>query len=292
MNISDIGQENSKLRENGEIVAHEFKEVVNTFNRVLQYKDKKRRFLQEQIDKLGERCKETLDTIRTLNNDISIHDQNGKMVATALDQLEQKEGVTEKKYEQLLAGSLHPDKLELLADNIPGGKQGILDIKEKLVRQPQKDSVGRDILIKRKREFIQALDNAFKVFEDDLRYIDEVKNDLANARSQIDSKREQDVNARLAMESSYESLLKELRQLEEELERSVQEETVLIGEYRELLEPVNPHIEIKHSTDQLLFALLAAEQSEGSLWSSPGQTIENNKVLPMKRPSAKTRATG
>ncbi|MFQ5716612.1 MAG: hypothetical protein ACE5GQ_05875, partial [Nitrospinales bacterium] len=238
------------------------------------------------------RCKETLDTIRTLNNNISIHDQNGKMVATALGQLEQKEDFIEKKYEQLLTGSLHPDKLELFADKMPGQKQGILDIKEKLVRQPQRDSVGRDILIKRKREFIQTLDNAFKIFEDDLRYIDEVKNDLANARSQIDSKREQDINARFVMESSYESLLKELRQLEEELERSVQEEEVLIGEYRDLLEPVNPHIEIKHSTDQLLFTLLAASESEDNLWSSPGQTIESNKVRPMKRSPAKTRATG
>lgn len=278
MKISAIAQENSKLSKEGNSIRHEFVSLVNTFNRALNYKRNKRVYLLQQIESLKQRQQESLGTIRTLAKNISIYNQNDQMLADADKQLKQRDQLIKEKYESLLAGTLQPDQVEALKTENPSAPSAVvLKSEGKSGRQNNKDGASRNKLIERKREYVEKLDHTFRKFEGDLSYVDEVRTKLAGAIANNEHTKEQAIDAKTAMESNYESLLKEHKKFEIELEITLQEEHYLLQEYRKVIDPVTSQIVIKQETDQMLFNLLTAEESDQTVGPTSENGSDNNK---------------
>gem|GEM_PF-528335 len=261
MKTPGIARENAKIREEGQSLVREIENVVKTFDRVLQFKENQRLALLTKIDEAKKNRQDHLNQIKTLAGNIAIYDENTGKITHARQQLVEREQLIKDNYEKMLAGSLMPEEIELLKpEKLPGQNRVTLDIKEKLSRT-YKDATGHDALILRRKEYLENLDNAFRKFEEDLFHIDGVRTNLANAQKQIDRKKEKALNAKAALESNYKALSKKQEKFEEELNLSIQQENILLQEYRAVIKSASSDIEISQKTDELIFSLLAAAES-------------------------------
>ena len=202
--------------------------------------------------------------MRILSNNLSIYDQNLTKVTAALDQLDQNEQMIKGRYEDLLTGSANLSELmPLEAGNVSVQKRVTMDVEEKLMGQYNKNCLGRDHLIKRRREYLESLDNVFKKFDEDLFYIDGVRNNLMTAFAEINAKKENAKGTKASIEARYITVTKEKKKFEQDLENLLRQENYLITEYREMLRPIGASIEIKPQTDKMLLNF-ASEQEKSN----------------------------
>ncbi|SVD23465.1 uncharacterized protein METZ01_LOCUS376319, partial [marine metagenome] len=71
-----IASENSAARERGASVAREYERVVNTFNKVLVFKEKVRLSIECRIRDLEDCLNRNVDKLSTLDRNIEIYDMN------------------------------------------------------------------------------------------------------------------------------------------------------------------------------------------------------------------------
>lgn len=260
MSAVETGRNNKKVREEGSTLSRELEGVVQTFNNALEAKEKERTVLVNRIDQLKLISEETLGQLRILSTNLSIYDQNLAKVTAALDQLDGNELIIKERYESLLLGSSNlSDLIPLEPRNFSVQKRVTMDVEEKLMGQYNKNCLGRDHLIKRRREYIELLDNAFKKFDEDLFYIDEVRKNLMGAFAEINAKKDKAKNMKASIEARYKSVTDEKKKLDKELESVMRQENYLINEYREVLRPIGASLEIKPQTDKMLFNLTPEE---------------------------------
>ncbi len=262
MSAVETGRNNTKVREEGGNLSRELEGVVQTFNKVLETKENEREALVERIDQLKLISEETLGQLRILSTNLSIYDQNLAKVTAALDQLDANERMIKERYESLLMGSSNlSDMMPLEPGNLSVQKRVTMDVEEKLMGQYNKNCLGRDHLIKRRREYLESLDNAFKKFDEDLFYIDGVRNNLMGAFAEINAKKEKAKDMKASIEARYKTVTDEKKKLDKELESVMRQENYLINEYREVLRPIGASLEIKPQTDKMLFNM-TSEQTE------------------------------
>lgn len=262
MSAVETGRNNAKVREEGGNLSRELEGVVKTFNNALEAKEKEREVLVERIDQLKLISEETLGQLRILSTNLSIYDQNLAKVTAALDQLDGNEKMIKERYESLLVGSSSlSDLMPLEPGNLSVQKRVTMDVEEKLMGQYNKNCLGRDHLIKRRREYLESLDNAFKKFDDDLFYIDGVRTNLMAAFAEINAKKEKAKDMKASIEARYKTVTDEKKKLDKELENAMRQENFLINEYREVLRPIGASLEIKPQTDKMLFNM-TSEQNE------------------------------
>jgi len=262
MSAVETGRNNTKVREEGSNLSRELEGVVQTFNNALEAKENERTILVDRIDQLKLISEEILGQLRILSTNLSIYDQNLAKVTAALDQLDGNERLIKDRYESLLLGSSNlSDLMPLEPGNLSVQKRVTMDVEEKLMGQYNKNCLGRDHLIKRRREYLESLDNAFKKFDEDLFYIDGVRNNLMGAFAEINAKKEKAKDMKASIEARYKTVTDEKKTLDKELENVMRQENYLINEYREVLRPIGASLEIKPQTDKMLFNM-TSEQTE------------------------------
>ncbi|MFQ5672292.1 MAG: hypothetical protein ACE5G9_04300 [Nitrospinales bacterium] len=277
MKTPSIARENSKIREEGRSLARETENVVNTFDRVLQFQENRRLSLLARIDELKKTRQEHLSQIKTLTDNIAIYDENTSKTSHAREQLVEREKLIKENYEKMLAGALMPKAIELLKpEKLSGGV--VLDIKKK--PSPTSGEASEyDALILRRKNYLESLDSAFRKFEEDLFHIDEVRKNLFNAQKEIDREKEKALNTKTTLESNSKSLAKKQKKLEEELNLSIQQEDILLQEYRTVIKAASSDIEISHKADELIFSLLMAAESAEKPWAA-GNSKPESKFRP------------
>ena len=242
VNYSEITQENLTIRERGNSSAHEYSRVVETFKNVLDYKDKFRNSLEEKLSAIGKEVNGNVENLETLLRNIVIYDQNIDKISSNVGNLYSEESSIKAQYEELLKGS------------VVGGEES--------VEKNQDEQEGsRELLIRRRRSYLDNLDKSFKRLDSELFSIEKLRAELTNARGEILVKKDGAQKKIRLLEEAGKKLLDEVKRIEAELESSIKEEGLLIKEFKVLVGKVESSLEISDEMDHILFAHLTAAES-------------------------------
>lgn len=242
VNYSEITQENLTIRERSNSSAHEYSRVVETFKNVLDYKDKFRNSLEEKLSAIGKEVNGNVENLETLLRNIDIYDQNIDKISSNVGNLYSEESSIKAQYEELLKGS------------VAGGEESV-----EINREDQEGS--RELLIQRRRSYLDNLDKSFKRLDSELFSIEKLRAELTNARGEILVKKDGAQKKIRILEEAGKKLLDEVKRIEAELESSIKEEGLLIKEFKVLVGKVESSLEISDEMDHILFAHLTAAES-------------------------------
>ena len=242
VNYSEITQENLTIRERGNSSAHEYSRVVETFKNVLDYKDKFRNSLEEKLSAIGKEVNGNVENLETLLRNIHIYDQNIDKISSNVGNLYSEESSIKAQYEELLKGS------------VARGEESV-----EINREDQEGS--RELLIQRRRSYLDNLDKSFKRLDSELFSIEKLRAELTNARGEILVKKDGAQKKIRLLEEAGKKLLDEVKRIEAELESSIKEEGLLIKEFKVLVGKVESSLEISDEMDHILFAHLTAAES-------------------------------
>ena len=242
VNYSEITKENLTIRERGNSSAHEYSRVVETFKNVLDYKDKFRNSLEEKLSAIGKEVNGNVENLETLLRNIDIYDQNIDKISSNVGNLYSEESSIKAQYEELLKGS------------VAGGEESV-----EINREDQEGS--RELLIQRRRSYLDNLDKSFKRLDSELFSIEKLRAELTNARGEILVKKDGAQKKIRILEEAGKKLLDEVKRIEAELESSIKEEGLLIKEFKVLVGKVESSLEISDEMDHILFTHLTAAES-------------------------------
>ncbi len=242
VNYSEIAHENLAIRDRGNSSAREYSRVVETFKKVLDYKEKFRISLEDKLNSIGTEVSGNVGNLETLLRNIDIYDQNIDKISSNLGNLHTEERSIKAKYEELLNGA----SLEALPVESPpeGNEEG-----------------SRELLIQRRRSYLDNLDKSFKRLDGELFSIEKLRSELTRARGEILVKKDEAQKKIHLLEEEGSRLLDEVKRIEAELESSVKEEDQLIKEFNVLTEKVESSLEISDEVDHILFTYLTAAES-------------------------------
>ncbi len=249
MSQRDATQEDANIaaREKGLMAAREFQRVVQTFHKVLDYKEKYGKELEENLEELAKNLQENLNNLQVLNRNIEIYEQNSEKVLLNLNHLERKEKKYIEQYERLLRGV--------------GLEAGSADPVDQGDEESSSHRRSREDLMNRRQGFLQHLDQNFKNLEEEMLNLETLKKELGETRSEIARRKSEALLKREELEEKGKKLLKEVAALEKELETSIQEEKILIDEFVKIISQAESCLEFGEKTDRILFSTLAALQS-------------------------------
>ena len=242
---SQISQDNFSVREGGVSSAREYSRVVETFSRVLEYKEKFRMSIEGQLASIGKQVKENIENLETLMRNINIYVQNIDKISNNLAQLQIEENSIKIRYEELLSGSTE-------LDSIVGDKNN-----------DDLDSAGsREHLIQRRQNYLENLDKSFKRLDGELFSIEKLRSELTRVRREILVKRDGARKKINILEENGVRLLEDVKRVEMELESSINEEELLITEFKRLVNDAERTLEISDEIDHILFTYLTAAESK------------------------------
>lgn len=249
---SQVGQDNLSIRERGIFSAREYSRVVETFGRVLQYKETFRLSIEGKLASIGQQVKNNIENLETLMRNIDIYTQNIDKISNNLGQLQTEENSIKVRYEELLKGS--PDTA-LVDDDRDNG-----DL----------DPAGsREYLIQRRRSYLESLDQSFKRLDGELFSIEKLRTELARARGEILVKKDEAQKQMRTLEEAGARHLEDVKRIEIELESSVDEERLLINEFKRLVNGAERTLEISDEIDHILFTYLTAAESKDNASRNP-----------------------
>lgn len=256
---SQISQDNISIRERGISSAREYSRVVETFSRVLQYKESIRLSIESKLSSIGQQVKDNIDNLETLMRNIDIYEQNIDKISNNLGQLQTEENSIKARYEELLNGSASMDPL-LMGDD---------------KNNDDLDPAGsREYLIQRRRSYLENLDQSFKRLDGELFSIEKLRSELTRARSEILIKKDEAEKQMRTLEEDGGRHLEDVKRIEMELESSVDEERLLINEFKRLVNGAERTLEISDEIDHILFTYLTAAESKDSPSKTPVSTVE------------------
>ena len=242
---SQIFQDNVSIRERGVSSAREYSRIVETSNRVLEYKEKFRMSIEGQLASIGKQVKENIENLETLMRNIDIYVQNIDKISNNLAQLQTEENSIKIRYEELLSGSTE-------LDSIVGDKNN-----------DDLDSAGsREHLIQRRQNYLENLGKSFKRLDGELFSIEKLRSELTRARREILVKKDGAQKKINILEENGVRLLEDVKRVEMELESSINEEELLITEFKRLVNGAERTLEISDEIDHILFTYLTAAESK------------------------------
>lgn len=247
--FSQISQDNLSIRERGISNAREYTRVVETFSRVLQYKESFRLSIESKLSSIGQQVKDNIENLETLMRNIDIYEQNIDKISSNLGQLQTEENSIKSRYEELLNGSTSMDPL--LMDD--GKSHDNIDTAD-----------TREYLIQRRRSYLENLDQSFKRLDGELFSIEKLRSELTRARSEILLKKDEAQKKMKTLEENGSRLLEDVKRIEMELESSVNEERLLVNEFKRLVDGAERTLEISDEIDHILFTYLTAAESKDS----------------------------
>ena len=210
---SQLSQDNFSIRERGVSSAREYSRIIETFNRVLEYKEKFRMSIEGQLASIGKQVKENIENLETLMRNVDIYVQNIDKISNNLAQLQTEEDSIKIRYEELLSGSTEVESI--------GRDKNNDDL----------DSAGSwEYLIQRRRNYLENLDKSFKRLDGELFSIEKLRSEITRARGEILVKKDDAQKKINFLEENGLRLLEEVEIVEMELESSINEEGLLINE--------------------------------------------------------------
>jgi septal ring factor EnvC (AmiA/AmiB activator) len=242
VNYSEITQENLTIQERGNSSAQEYSRVVETFKKVLDYKEKFRNSLEAKLSAISKEVNDNVENLETLLRNIDIYDQNIDKISRNVGKLYSEESSIKAQYEELLNGS-------------------VMEGPEFAEKNHEDQEGSRELLIQRRRHYLDNLDKSFKRLDSELLSIEKLRAELTNARSEILVKKDGAKKKNRLLEEAGKKLLDEVKRIEAELELSVKEEGLLIKEFKVLVGKVESSLEISDEMDHILFAHLTAQES-------------------------------
>jgi hypothetical protein len=241
----NVASENSAARERGASVAREYERVVNTFNKVLVFKEKVRLSLEHRINEVESYSARNEDQLNTLSRNIEIYELNILKSSENIEELLGEETCIKEKYNNLLQGaSIDTVGVAMLQE------EGIEDNSAEGTRS------STEKLIQQRYHFLDNLNSSFQKFDDDLESINSLRTEMLQARSKICEKKEQALEKKLILDENRRELYAECEKLESDLEISVKEEEVLTLEYAQLINKVEGSIVLGDDIDRILFSSL------------------------------------
>jgi chromosome segregation ATPase len=254
-----ISQDNIGIRERGVFSAREYSRVVETFIKVLQYKESFRLSIESKLSSIGQQVKDNIDNLEILMRNIDIYGQNIDKISNNLGQLQAEENSIKARYEELLNGSTSIDPL-LIVD---GKNNDDLDPAD-----------SREYLIQRRRSYLENLDQSFKRLDGDLFSIEKLRSELTRARSEILIKKDEAEKQIQTLEEKGGRHLEDVRRIEIELESSVDEERLLVNEFKRLVSGAERTLEINDEVDHILFTYFTVAESKNSPSKTPVSAVE------------------
>ncbi|MBI4384710.1 MAG: hypothetical protein HY579_11840 [Nitrospinae bacterium] len=240
----DTQSVNRALQDKGGSVLREFTRVVNAFSKALDQKDRQRESIKYKLEDLFGRIQNAAQKLETVVRNIEIYRQNNEKIAVALDNLAEREELIEEQFEKLMA----TPRFERDEGAGEANRQGGMSLREDLVRK--------------RKQFLDGLDGIFRKLEEELAVIEGVRKEMERARMEIAIKNEESLETKLYLENQRTQLLREVKTLQEELDGSVKQETVLIREFDRLLNGAEAQIEIGQEADRVLLSVLAESEPD------------------------------
>ena len=134
---TNLSSENLAARELGLSVAREFERVVETFNRVLQYKEKIGQGLEDEIVRTGQQVRSNREEVENLKEAIQGNNQKLDGIVSKLHEIQGSEKDIVGQYQRLLkgveGGGLQPNEdngtaaTEMTAENLIRQKEDFLE---------------------------------------------------------------------------------------------------------------------------------------------------------------------
>lgn len=245
---TDIGQRNTIARERGSAAAREFTRVVETFNKVLQFKEKIGESLEADLAECGRQVKSNMENLETLTRNIEIYNQNLDKIQANLEQLKEDEKRIKLDYDSLLHGIADQSVLE--------------DSQGNAENETSTGPLSRESLRERRQNFLKKLDEDFNRMDQELASIEKMSRELVQARGEISGKKEAALTRKATLEETSGELRSDVSRIELELENSLKEEEILLNEFFGLVENVESCLELKEETDQVLFTSLTASETK------------------------------
>ena len=241
----NIAMENSAARERGASVAREYERVVNTFNKVLLFKEKVRLSIEYRIIELKNSLANNAGQLSILSRNLEIYELNISKIADHLDELLFEESSIKEKYNNLLQGA----SIDMV---------GVAAVDDKSVEEKgsQESGTSTENLIQQRYHFIDNLNFSFQKLDDDLKSVSLLQTEMRNTRSKIFEKKVQALEKKVVLDQNSRELEGECEKLESDLEISVKEEEVLTLEYAQLINKVEGSIVLGDDIDRILFSSL------------------------------------
>ena len=255
---SQVSQDNLSIRERGVSSAREYSRIVETFNRVLEYKEKFRMSIEGQLASIGNQVKENIENLETLMRNIDIYVENIDTISNNLAQLQTEENSIKVRYEELLNGSTE-------LDSVDGDKNDDLD-----------SAGSREYLIQRRRNYLENLDKSFKRLDGELFSIEKLRSEITRARGEILVKKDDAQKKISILEENGARLLEDVKRVEMELESSINEERLLINEFKRLVSGAERTLEISDEIDHILFTYLTAAESKDIAAKNPVPAVDHH----------------
>ena len=256
---TNLSQENQAARELGTSIAREFERVVETFNRVLQYKEKIGQGLENEIVRVGPQAKSNREELENLNQEIESHSQGLADVQTRLAECQINEKRLVEQYQKLLKGADRVD--DALEQSEGAGDSGAM-IRENLRRQ--------------KENFLERMQNNFKQLDEDLLSTTSEKDELEKSRVEIEAKNNQAKQRKEVLEATGHRLFNNLESYARELETSIEEERILVDEFTKMIKNVESCVTLSEEIDRVLFSSLDAAEGPGAFTQPSSTGFQNN----------------
>ena len=247
----NVASENSAARERGASVAREYERVVNTFNKVLLFKEKIRLSVEHRISELENFLVRNEEQLGTLSRNIEIYELNISRSVENLEDLLIKETHIKGKYNNLLQG-VSMETVGVTAVEEESVEEESVEEKSLQERGPSTEN-----LIQQRYHFLDNLNSSFQKLDNDLQSISLLQTEMHNARSEILEKKEQALEKKIILDKNRRDLEEEREQLESDLEISVKEEEALTLEYAQLINKVEGSIVLGDDIDRILFSSLS-----------------------------------
>lgn len=247
-----IAEENIAVREKALIVSREFDRIVNTFRRVLEFKEKYGKSLEEKFDALKIQLKDNLDQLEEVNRNIEVYDSNSEKIISNLKQLDDDDRKFTDQYERLLRGiglegkGLGAENLDNSNLSSPNGSDG-----QEL----------RERLMSRRGEFLENLKHSFDKLDENLASINDLKKELNESRIEISQRKLKALENKKELEEMGKKIVNDVGRLENELATTTVEEKTLIDEFSKIVGHVESCLELDEATDHVLFSSLSIVES-------------------------------
>ena len=244
VNYPEIAKENATIRDRANSSAHNYSRVVDSFNKALECKERFRVSLGVELGFIGKEVNGNVENLETLLRNIDIYDQNIDKISSNLDNLYAEENSIKAKYEELLNGR----------------SKEFVSFDSSVEKSSEDLDGSRELLIQRRRNYLENLDKIFKRLDTELFLIEKLRSELTHARGEILSKKDEARKKIHILEAVGKDLLNEVKRIEGELESSVNEEDQLIKEFKALLEKIETSIEISEEIDHILLSYLTTAE--------------------------------
>jgi len=255
---TNLSQENQAARELGTSIAREFERVVETFNRVLQYKEKIGQGLENEIVRVGQQAKSNREELDSLNREIDRYSQSLSDIETRLSECQVNEKRLVEQYQKLLKGA---DQVDVALEQHEEGGDSGARIREQLLRQ--------------KENFLERMQNNFKQLDEELLSTTSQKDELEKSRVEIEQQGSQARQRKQVLEATGHRLFNNLESYAQELEASIEEERILVDEFTKMIKNVESCVTLSEEIDRVLFSSLDAADGPRA-FSQPSSTGFHN----------------